>query len=423
MVLPFQDTLIRWLRKAERITYTDNVYLAKNFLLLGGSQALAILNGFVIYILIGRLVDPALFGEYKYLVSLFELSAVTSLTGMKIALTRSVANGFDSSLIQSFRLRLRVGYALGCVILVIALWYAVHATWFLAIACVLIFLLSPLTHGASGYGPFLQGKKHFKFLAQITLLNEAILFLGMITAVYFAHTALVFFVIFLIVTVGPMVFWYLRVTRLVVDTRLDPELLPHGKHQSLIDVLGVIASRIDSILVFHYLGAAEVALYAFATLTAEQLKIFVSSTYTIAGPKFASNSLSHTLKTFRRKMFLMGLLGLGVSLVYFFIAPWMYRWFFPNYIEAAFYSRIYAFSLIFTFPTLLGSYLLNIKGLRRETMLLSVASSGVLISSLLIGGYLYGLWGVVYSRIFSSMLQCAMIIGMIVYLKRRHTHV
>jgi O-antigen/teichoic acid export membrane protein len=234
-----------------------------------------------------------------------------------------------------------------------------------------------------------------------------------------AQSALMLFVIFLFVTGGPMLVWYRFATRQVTNTAVDPALIPHGTHQSWIDILGVVSSRIDSILVFHYLGAFEVATYAFAVLTAEQLKSFTASTFTIAGPKFAKNDLAHTLKSFGRKMLLMSLIGLMMSMAYYMVAPWMYRWFFPNYIGALSYSRVYAFSLIGMLPALLGNYLFNIKGLRRETTVVSLVNNAVLIGSVCIGGYMYGMWGIIYSRLFSSVFQCATIIWFVRSLRAR----
>ncbi len=86
-----KNWVIRLLRRTERITGTDNIYLAKNSTYLILNQAVSVLNGFVLYILIARFLPQEVYGQYKYFLSLFSLFAIAALTGTETALSRAVA--------------------------------------------------------------------------------------------------------------------------------------------------------------------------------------------------------------------------------------------------------------------------------------------------------------------------------------------
>jgi O-antigen/teichoic acid export membrane protein len=151
-------------------------------------------------------------------------------------------------------------------------------------------------------------------------------------------------------------------------------------------------------------------MYAFAVLTADQLKTLANVIYTVAGPKLAQHKLVDIMKTFWRKMWLMGAFGLFAYLAYVLVAPFVFKFLFPAYIGAVGYSQLYAITLIFSLPALLGSYLLNAQDLKKEANAYNVANQGLLIILLVFGGIIFGVWGIVAARVIGSVLQLAIII-------------
>lgn len=402
----FKATAVSWLRRFERVTQTDNVYLAKNIWLVGGSQLFTILNGFVVYLLIARFVDPALFGSYRYLVAILELSAITTVTGMKIALLRSVSNGYEGSLQASLRKRLMAGYAFGLPLLAGSGWYAIHQNPELAAALAVIYAFGPVYYATSGYVSFLQGKKLFKDFSILALVNEAFLLVGTLYAIFFAKSALVFFLVYFAANLDNILFYFFAL-RKQENERVDPELMPHAVHQSKLDALFTVASRVDGVIVFHFLGPIVLAGYTFAILTADQLKTAASVIYTVAGPKLASNPLEQILKTLWRKMLLLMVFGASLAVAYILIAPFAYQILFPKYASYVLYSQVYAVSLIFYIPALYGSYLFNVRHMKRESSVFNTFNQTLLIAMLVIGGWTAGLWGIVAARLLSSVFQLA----------------
>ncbi|HEX9608834.1 MAG TPA: oligosaccharide flippase family protein, partial [Candidatus Paceibacterota bacterium] len=86
------------LRKSERYTKTDMVYLTKGGIWLSISQGVAMVTGLLVAIAFANLLTPETFGTYKFVLSLAGIIGAFSLTGMSTALIRSVANGQEGAL-------------------------------------------------------------------------------------------------------------------------------------------------------------------------------------------------------------------------------------------------------------------------------------------------------------------------------------
>lgn len=411
---------IEVLRKLERITHTDNVYLVKNTWIIGISQLLALLNGFVVYILIARYVSPTLFGQYRYLIAIFEMASVTTLTGMKVALLKSVSNGYEGSLQTAVKTRLAWGYSLGGVLLLGASWYALQGNTSLAAALCIMYVLGPVYYATSSYGSFLQGKKQFKSLSVISVINEVCTLVGMLFAIFFARTPVQFFLAYLIANLNNVVF-YLYAKKTQQNQNTDPELQAHAKHQSKMDVLLSIMSRLDGVIIFHLLGSAPLAGFAFISLAVEQVKMLVSSVYTVAGPKLATNDLASILKSLYRKLILMGILGAVLAIVYTLLAKTLFAILFPAYADMVAYSQVYSATLVFVLPALYGSFMLNVKHIKRETSLYNMWGQSVAIVLVLSGGLQWGLWGIMYAKVVASAAQLLILVILLKSLEKNQS--
>jgi O-antigen/teichoic acid export membrane protein len=113
----------------------------------------------------------------------------------------------------------------------------------------------------------------------------------------------------------------------------------------VVGIIPTIATYLDRLLVFHILGPAQLAVYAIAIAAPEQLKNFLSILDLIGLPKFARRPAREIQRSMRAKYLLLLLVALVVIGGYVLLAPLLFRWFFPAYLEAVSYSRLYALSM------------------------------------------------------------------------------
>jgi len=100
---------------------------------------------------------------------------------------------------------------------------------------------------------------------------------------------------------------------------------------------------------WQFVGAAPLAIYAFAKGIPAQVNIAAQRIITLAFPKFAQRDYASIKKTLVHKMLLMFFLMLCVVAAYWIAAPYIFKIFFPQYMESVFYSQIFALTLLF-FP-------------------------------------------------------------------------
>lgn len=404
-----RTTIGAWLRKLERYTKTDNVYLAKNASLVIATDMAAALNGFFIYLIAAHFLTKDVYGEYKYYISLFNLFAVVTYTSMETALTRAVSRGFDGSLFPAFRRKLLGGFVGSFIAVCAAIVFFQTGQAQTAIALILIAAFAPWIYAANLYASFLTGKKRFTDYSKLYTAMTGVMFVGTALAFIFLRNGLQIFAAFLVTSLCTLIAVWL-VSRKRENTTVDHDMIPLATHLSLLDILAVIANNIDSVLAYQLIGPAALAVYTFAVIPAEQLRSFTRYIRTIAMPKFAVNKLADVKKTLPYKLWLMVLFSIVLVGIYILLVPFFFRWLFPAYVDSIAYSQAYSLSLIFVIPGTIILTLFQAQGLRKETFRFSVWIYSTQIALMVVGSITYGLWGLVVARILARLIM--LVVGM-----------
>ncbi len=400
-----QERIKGWLRWSERYTKTDMVYLAKGGFWLTLGQVFASGSGLVLSIFFANLLPPSVFGTYKYALSIAGILSICTLPGVWTALNQSVAKGFEGSLLFAQKIRMSWG-ALGSVACVIgALYYFYNANSNLGIALLIIGLFLPFTEPLNTYDAHLYGVKDFKTSTKYFVFSQLIATLVMIGALIATDNLFVIIIAyFLPWTLTRAYFTQKTLASLKHNNQVDLSLKSYGRHLSAISVLNTIAQHIDKVLVFHYLGAVELAIYSFAVAMPEQMKAVFKSIHTLALPKFASSDISSIRKTIYKKMLLFGLLVLIGILAYIIASPFIYKFLFPQYMESIKYSMIYSVSVLATVTSLPMAALTSHKK-TKSLYIINISTSIIQIVGLGVLTALFGLLGAIWSRVLTRLIS------------------
>jgi O-antigen/teichoic acid export membrane protein len=131
------------------------------------------------------------------------------------------------------------------------------------------------------------------------------------------------------------------------NTQQDLKTINYGKHLSAVNILQTVAGNVDKIILWHFLGAAPLAIYSFAIAPPKQIQKLLSSIKTLALPKLAQRPLPEIKKTLPQKVFKMFLILLPITGAYILLAPYLYQLVFPDYLESIFYTQLFALILLF----------------------------------------------------------------------------
>jgi len=350
MIDRYKNKLFQLLRRTEKYTKTDMVYLAHGGFWLFLKTFVGAAIAFGLSVAFANLLSPTTYGEYKYIFSIFGLLAITTLTGMGPATTRSVAQGYEGTPSAILKTKIQWGLIGSAASVGIAIYYVARGNLELAGAFAIVALFLPFVDSLTIYNSVLTGKKLFKISTLYEIVVQ-ILSAGVIVTTLFLTNNLLIILVAYFVSYTLIRFFVFRfvVVRHATNTNTDPATTTYGKHLSAMGVLSAISEAVDTILLWQFIGPAQIAVYAFAKGIPVQISAALQRITTLAFPKFAQRDFKIIRSTIGHKMLIMLAVMIGIVGVYVFATPYIFAIFFPTYTEAVIYSQFFALSLLF-FP-------------------------------------------------------------------------
>ena len=292
-------------------------------------------------------------------------------------------------------------------------YYYFNDNFTLTLSFLIITGFLPLMESFGIYNSVLNGRKLFNIQVQYSTLIHLFSIAAIIIVLFLTQNLfLILLAYFFSYTLWRFVFLTLTFKKIPLNKKEDPGAISYGKHLTFINILGVLASYLDKILVFHYLGGVQLAVYSFAITPPEQLKSFLKNVGVLAFPKLSVRTEAEIKATIFSKMLRFGLFIAAGIVIYIFLAPAFYRFFFPQYSESIFYSQIFSISLI-TAVTILPHAALEAKAAAKQLYQLNILSPLIQIGLLFLFIYSYGIMGVILARVVGRFVNSAITYGLV----------
>lgn len=399
--------LYQFLRRGQKYTGTDNVYLAKGGIWLTLGQVISLGASFLLAVAFANLLTPTAYGNYKYVLSLLGMLGIFSLVDMRTAVAQATACHLEGSFYSGFKTQLRWG-ALGSLVAIgAAVYYWFRGNEVLPIPLLISAIFLPLMQASQICGGFLMGKKLFDIWTRYNIVKQIISAGAIVTALFFTKNLLWLVVIYLVSHTFLNYFFYLLTKfKFRPNKKESPETLNYGKHLSLMGVISFVGSYLDKILLFTLAGSTQLAIYSFAMIFPEQINNIAQNINTLAFPKLAQKSREEIKATIMKKLWKLCFLAAIIIILYIIIAPYFYKIFFPQYLSAVPYSQALIFSLV-SLPTSLLGTAFQAKMMKRELYLLRIVVASVRIMLFLVLIPLYGIWGVIIAYLGAEVFSSA----------------
>ncbi|MDO8589666.1 MAG: oligosaccharide flippase family protein [bacterium] len=398
--------LLRW---SESFFKTDINYLARGGFWLSMSQGVAMIAGFLISIAFANLFTKESFGTYKFIISMAGIIGVFSLTEIGTSVTQAVARDFGGSLRQGFRVNLKWSIGMFLSGLALGIYYYLNDNMLLSFSFLLAGIFSPVTASASLYANYILGKKDFRRNSFYAMTRNAAPALALILTLVLTRSLPAIIVVYFFSGTIVTLFLYHRTLRAYAheNNKEDPELSSYSKHLSAMEVIGNVSGYLDKILIFHYLGAIPLAVYAFAIAPVEQLQSGKKILSTLILPKLSGRSYEELRESAPRKAIILTFYALLLALVWILLSPYFYRFLYPQYLDAVFYSQVYSLTLLAISGTIFD-YMLVAHKKKKELYLHRTIIPILKIALFVILLPLFGLMGLivahVITRSFGSLL-------------------
>lgn len=391
-----------FVKKVEDKFRIDAHYFFKGGFWLSVGQGATILSGLLTTALFAHFLTENKYGEYRYLIGLAALLGTLSLTGLGQAVLQTAAKKYFNFYRET--LKINFIFSMGALLfsLGFATYYLVNKNITLAIGCLLIALIVPLSNVFKPIFSFLQGTKQYKKSTTFHIIRMLLTAIIISTTLLFTQNILLLFLTYLLTDlsmniVGHLIFSPKPTTK--TPSHVLQRYLSYAKHTSARNILSNIAQRADTIVIFTHLGAAELALYTIATVVPEQLKSSLKNLSVLLLPKYAEHKDVNKIMASvpKRSIQLFVLLSI-ITIIYILIAPYLYNLIFPKYPEAAFYSQLAALA----FPAFIIYIPYNIlQAQLAESVLyrLTLFGSVLQLSSLFILTFTFGLLGAIIAKV------------------------
>lgn len=400
-------SLLIW---SQKYTKTDMVYLAKGGFWLNLNQGITSLVGLALTIAFANLLLPDTYGTFKFVISFVAILSIPTLTGINSALVRAVAQGNEGTFYPALKVKLKWGLLGAIGGLMLAGYYFYNDNTTLGFSFLIMAGFIPFFNTIDLWISYLNGKKNFKASAEYQSALKILSVVTMIITIIFTQNLfLILFIHFTSNSLFRSFFLWLTLKKFPPNKNHDPKSIGYGKHLSLMGILGTVASQIDKILIFHFLGPVQVAVYAFALKPVEKLRGPLNTLGNLALPKLSQRKVTELKKSIPGKMIKLFLLLLPAVVCYIFLAPYFFQFFLPQYTEAIIYSQIFALTLVFFPKFLLGQTLLAHAN-KKELYIIRTLTPIFKITLFLILLPIYGIWGAIITLLVAQIFNLLILV-------------
>ncbi len=386
------------LRATEKYTKTDMVYLSKGSFWLFSGQTFSMICSFLLSIAFAHYLSQESYGVYKFIIALASMVGAFALTGLGNALIQATAVHKKNFLKDFFYLNVKGSILSFIIFLGIGLYYLLQGNSTLGFSMFLIAVCNPLITSASLYRNFLNGKKDFLKLNHLSNIETALTSIIIFFSIYLSESVLTLIISYFVshAVISSVLFIYIN-RRFREDTAdlEDPELIGMSKHWSFLKLLSIFATKIDELLIFHFLGAAQLAIYVFASAMPNQITGMFKHVYTLALPKFATQSTHVNIAAKTRKMLF---LSIPLTVIYILLAPYLFSILFPQYTESILFSQILALVILFSGSGLNVAYIDGQREIKTKYKL-SITGDILKIVFILVLLIPFGIWGIVIGKV------------------------
>lgn len=346
--------ILSWIGKTTR---TDIDYITRNGAWLFGGGTISIFLSLLLTLAFANLLPQDIYGTYRYLVSIMSIVGIFTITGLTNTIPQSVSRGYYNSLRDGLALQKKWLVVPLAFTMLLSLYYFFNGNLILSKSLLIILVLFPFYKVVSLFDSYLVGKKDFKRKTLFNFIQNIIATSSLLLCLYFSDNIYLIIFIYLITLVVPS-FIFLQKTlkdlnNIPTENKIsDLGFKENSFHLSFLNGIGKVASEIDKILIFHFLGPIKLAIYSFASAPISKAEGSLLMIRDLILPKISLRTAKELKATLPKKIIIFSLLLIPLIILYVVFSPYLYSYFLPNYMESIPYTRYLSLSLVFSLPIL-----------------------------------------------------------------------
>jgi len=356
---------------------------------------------FIAAVALSHLFTPGEYGVYRYILAWTILSSFFTLSGSNLAVTQAALDGADRTFFSVVRKRVLFGLVGFLFFMCLAGYYYTQGNAELATLFAMYSPFVVISESLTSYLAFLTGKKKLRTAFLFEFLSTFAITLSVLTAAYLNAGIFIVVLVNLFATFLVRLLGTLYTLQFVTTESPIQDVTLYSSKLTLFNSFEIATQFIDKVIVFHFLGAHGLAFYVFTIIFVDQIRDFFRIVIFKQVILENQRQTGQAVGLLRGKLMLYTLvafIGYGV------VAPYLYSFFFPNYVEVVVYSIVYAISF-FTVFLYIPMYTYQRE---RKTRQYGFHQLGIFIATgvcLTIGASSYGLMGAVVGLLLTKVIS------------------
>ncbi|MDC1205243.1 hypothetical protein N8083_00140 [Candidatus Pacebacteria bacterium] len=381
---------------------TEKLGVNADYVFKGGSwltvnTAISAVSAILLAMILGNILSLEVYGTYKYLISVLALIGACLLNGFKTIIPQTIAKGGIDFFTVASRMYFKWSFVATILSFIGAVHYFSQSNIVLAIGMMCIGIFLPFYYTFNLYGTYPIGTANFKLQAKQNLAYVLCTTTAVVLAALFTSDALSILIALLISSTGISGIFYFATRKKIQQTReVYEKETKYGIQLSFIMMFGKISETLNNIAVFHFLGATQLAIYAFALAIPKQLRISQKILALLALPSFSRRTLSELRVAMFKKLCIAYSFVVVLIVSYWISAPIIFTYLFPQYLQAIPYSQFLSLMLL-TIPTSMLRQTLSSHMQKKRLYFYEITVPIVRITTLITLVQMYALWGAVAS--------------------------
>jgi len=388
----------RFFNKISEKTGLDSKYFIKNFLVILIRDILTTLIGLVMGMIFARYVTKDVYGNYQLVLSFIATFGFLTLPGFnKGGIWSDAATDKDGSIDIVIKTQIRWSFLGTLILFCIGLkYYMLNDNPEIALGLLVAGFTFPLAIGGDIWQQFLESKKEYELVAKLYLGFTIVSKIAIITAIFAFPNSLV---AILIASLGTAMLGNL--TGLIIARKFkknnesSEDLRHYGMFLTKISILRTLVSKIDQLMVGIFLGPVQLAIYSFAEIIPEQIKMMIGNVANILIPKIVENSQSDVQKKISQQflgILLVSTLSIGICIALTPLAITIL--FTEDYAESIIYSQIITAGMIVYVFEVIFSKIILVKKHKQAILVAQIITPLGRVVSVTIGFIALGMLGV-----------------------------
>jgi O-antigen/teichoic acid export membrane protein len=392
---PFLNTL------GQRLGINAHHY-AKQSAIVTLSHIINTVKGIITGYLVTRLFPQEMYGMYQFVGSVMGIIGIIGIGSVSTAMARSIAKDGTSAPITNTVARHVAICLIGSAILLICIpclaWWNRSELWPLFAIASLLFVPSQV--GTALFGALITGTGRFHIATKATFVSAILLSASVVSMLFIQPSA----TILLALTTGIPALVALGFSATLLkqypSVQSGKQLIRYGFQLSLTGIPSAIAWHADKLILGHYVGLNQLAIFSVSMLIPEQVKIWTKELFPIAFTAQAKGNDSWERRRHLMKMVSLSTLAMSLPIaVYVLASSWLMPILFPKYPSQilSLLTSISAISLLAAPASLITQYLearKNVHALWQS----NIWSSIFYLTTLLVLIPMYGVVGAALAR-------------------------